>query len=63
MITTISFDGDNTLWDFEKVMHHSLECVRSEMANIPGLKSISVEEMILTRNKVAESLKGKVTNL
>lgn len=63
MITTISFDGDNTLWDFEKVMRHSLECVRKELVHSRRLSKITVDEMIRIRNEVAESLRGKITNL
>lgn len=63
MITTLSFDADNTLWDFVKVMRHSLECVRAELKKRTGLPDISIEEMISVRNEVANSLKGKTTNL
>jgi FMN hydrolase / 5-amino-6-(5-phospho-D-ribitylamino)uracil phosphatase len=65
-ITTISFDGDATLWDFEKVMRYSLEMVLLELrqylaTNLVNL--LSVDGMIHTRNIVAQELKGKETNL
>lgn len=63
MITTLSFDGDNTLWDFEKVMRHSLEHVRHELVNFQKLSALTVDEMIRIRNEVATSLQGKITNL
>ena len=33
-ITTISFDGDGTLWDFDAVMRHSLRCVLTELEQL-----------------------------
>lgn len=65
-ITTISFDGDGTLWDFEKVMRHSLHYALEELRRLaPGdsSESLTIEEMIRIRNTAAEELKGKVTNL
>jgi putative hydrolase of the HAD superfamily len=63
MITTLSFDGDNTLWDFQKVMRHSLECVRHELMHFQRLSTLTVDEMIRIRNEVAQSLESKTTNL
>jgi HAD superfamily hydrolase (TIGR01549 family) len=63
MITNLSFDGDNTLWDFEKVMRHSLEHVRRELRLSHQTEEITVNEMIHIRNDVATSLQGKITNL
>ena len=34
-ITTISFDGDGTLWDFEKVMRHSLQYALDALRKFP----------------------------
>jgi FMN hydrolase / 5-amino-6-(5-phospho-D-ribitylamino)uracil phosphatase len=64
-ISAISFDGDGTLWDFEHVMRHSLQCVLEELTQIDfeTTSKISIEKMISIRNGVAEELKGKVTNL
>lgn len=64
-ITAISFDGDGTLWDFEKVMQHSLRYVLQELKQIdPNAAALlDIETMIQTRNKVAARLKGKITNL
>ncbi len=61
----ISFDGDGTLWDFEKVMRHSLQHVLTEFEKIDaqGAAMLDIEKMIKIRNKVAKKLKGKVTNL
>ena len=59
----VSFDGDMTLWDFEKVMRHSLSKVRALLKEKHPTAEISIEDMIRIRNEVAESLKGKVTNL
>lgn len=64
-VKAISFDGDGTLWDFEKVMRHSLRHVLSELekTDIHTANMLTVEKMIEVRNRVAAKLKGKVTNL
>jgi len=64
-IRAISFDGDGTLWDFGKVMCHSLQIVLKELGKIDpqAAAMLDVEKMITIRNGVAERLKGKVTNL
>jgi len=64
-IKAISFDGDGTLWDFEKVMRHSLRYVLKELEKIDpkAATMLDVEKMITIRNRVAEKLKGEVTNL
>ncbi len=65
-IKAISFDGDMTLWDFQKVMRHSLGVALKELRRrVPGDRTagLSVETMIEIRNSVAKELKGSVTNL
>jgi putative hydrolase of the HAD superfamily len=64
-IKAISFDGDQTLWDFQKVMRHSLRCTLSELetADPVAASMLSIDKMIEIRNRVADELKGKVTNL
>lgn len=64
-ITTISFDADGTLWDFRKVMRHSLRYALAELRRLrPSTPdSLSIDKMIDLRNQVAEELNGKVTNL
>ncbi len=65
-IKAISFDGNMTLWDFLKVMRHSLSVVLAELhrivpASVPA--GLTVEKMIAIRNAVAAELRGKVVNL
>lgn len=64
-IKAITFDGDGTLWDFEKVMQHSLQKVMEELTRLDpvAVNSLTIEKMIQIRNEVAERLKGQVTNL
>ena len=64
-IKVISFDGDGTLWDFEKVMRHSLKCVLKELKQIDQdtANLLDIDKIITVRNRVAEDLKGKFTNL
>jgi putative hydrolase of the HAD superfamily len=64
-IKAVSFDADQTLWDFQRVMRHSLGYVLKILENeSPVIASkLSIDGMITTRNRVAEYLKGKTTNL
>jgi HAD superfamily hydrolase (TIGR01549 family) len=64
-ITTVSFDGDGTLWDFEKVMRHSLNHALAELRRLVPIAadSLTVDAMIAIRNQVAEELRGSVANL
>ncbi len=61
----ISFDADGTLWDFEKVMRHSLGYVLKHLWKIDpkAAARLDIEKMMKIRNRVAKRLKGKVTNL
>ena len=60
-ITTISFDADDTLWDFEGVMRHALGCALDELRRlVPSTPdSLSIETLIAIRNQVAEEQKGR----
>ena len=65
-ITTISFDGDATLWDFERVMRHSLKYALEELRkHAPGdaAAQLTIEKMVDIRNIVSEELRGRITNL
>jgi HAD superfamily hydrolase (TIGR01549 family) len=65
-IRAISFDGDMTLWDFEKAMRHSLSLALAELRRrVPGQQTaeVTIEKMIAIRNSVAAELKGEVVNL
>jgi FMN hydrolase / 5-amino-6-(5-phospho-D-ribitylamino)uracil phosphatase len=65
-IKAISFDGDMTLWDFVKVMRHSLSVTLSELRHrMPGPRTadLSVDKMIEIRNAVADEYRGKSVNL
>ena len=64
-ISAISFDGDMTLWDFRKVMRHSLKKALTELRRlVPSQRArdLSVEGMIAIRNQVEEEVEGKVWN-
>jgi putative hydrolase of the HAD superfamily len=64
-IRVISFDADGTLWDFLKVMRHSLKQVMKALKEIDpeSASLLDIEEMITVRNRVANNLKGIVINL
>ena len=61
-IRAISFDGDMTLWDFDKVMRnslaHALTELRARLAG-NGCIDLTVDRMIEIRNAVAKDLQGK----
>ena len=65
-ISTISFDGDMTLWDFLKVMRHSLKHTLVELQRqVPTQHALelTVDEMVAIRDQFAEEVKGKIWNL
>ena len=64
-ISVVSFDADGTLWDFQKVMRHSLGLCTIELRRlVPACAGLlTLETMIAVRNRVAEELRGKETNL
>lgn len=64
-VAAVSFDADGTLWDFEKVMRHALAIARTELLRATGLpsESLSIEAMVEIRNRMADDLRGRVTNL
>jgi 2-haloalkanoic acid dehalogenase type II len=64
-IRAISFDGDQTLWDFRKVMRHSLHYTLKELEQIDPQAAalLDIDKMIEIRDRVAEELKGRVTSL
>jgi len=64
-VKAISFDADGTLWDFEKVMRHSLFHVLVELKKLDpeAVDMLNIDKMIKIRNSVANELKDKVVNL
>ncbi|MCY3713450.1 MAG: HAD family hydrolase [Gemmatimonadetes bacterium] len=65
-ISAISFDGDMTLWDFQKVMRHALKKALVELRRLvptQGAADLSVEEMIAIRNRVEEEEQGRTWNM
>ncbi|MXY27359.1 HAD family hydrolase, partial [Candidatus Poribacteria bacterium] len=65
-ISAISFDGDMTLWDFHKVMRHSLKHTLAALQKqrpTPRVLNLTIDEMIAIREQFAEEVKGKVWSL
>ncbi|MBI2940819.1 MAG: hypothetical protein HYY04_10320 [Chloroflexi bacterium] len=62
-ITTISFDADDTLWDFNAAMRRALACALGELRRlIPvPVDALSIDSMIAIRNQVAQDLKMLAT--
>ena len=64
-ISAISFDGDMTLWDFQKVMRHALKKALAELRQLVPTQDaadLTVEEMIAIRNKIEEDEQGRTWN-
>lgn len=60
--TTISFDGDGTLWDFEQAMRRALASTLAELVRLaPEAESrqLTVDRMIAIRDEVAQGLEGQ----
>ena len=65
-ISVVSFDGDMTLWDFRKVMRHSLKHTLAELQRqrpTPRVLKLTIDEMIAIRDQFAEEAKGELWNL
>ncbi|MCG8350468.1 MAG: HAD family hydrolase [Chloroflexales bacterium] len=65
-IKAIAFDGDMTLWDFEKVMRHALALSLAELRRrIPGRSAsdLTIDKLIAIRDTVAAEFKGKRVQL
>jgi HAD superfamily hydrolase (TIGR01509 family) len=61
-IRAISFDGDMTLWDFDKVMRRALAELRRALPGRASAK-LTIDKMIEIRNAVSEELKGQTVSL
>jgi len=65
-ITTVSLDGDDTLWDFQKLMRHSLRHALTELRRaLPGERAarLTIGRMIDIREEAAEKMKDAEPNL
>lgn len=65
-ISAISFDGDMTLWDFQKVMRHALKKTLAELRRLVPTQDaaqLTVENMIAIRNQVEKDEHGRTWNL
>lgn len=65
-ISTISFDGDMTLWDFRKVMRQALKQTLTALQKqvpTPRASKLTIDEMIAIRDQLAEEVKGEVWSL
>ena len=64
-ITTISFDVDGTLWDFEGLSRRALQGALGELAKIDPAAAgrLNVERLVALRNEIHTRLLGSVTDL
>jgi FMN hydrolase / 5-amino-6-(5-phospho-D-ribitylamino)uracil phosphatase len=66
VIDAVLFDGDQTLWDFEKVMRFALTAVLAELRVArPGARAdaLQIADLQADRNEVALELEGVEYNL
>lgn len=64
-IKSVCFDLDGTLYDFQKVMRHSLTITLAELTRrVPECgERLSIDTMIQIRDRTGRELKGKISNL
>ncbi len=64
-ITTISFDVDGTLWDFEGLSRRALQAALDELAEVEpeAAGRLDVERLVALRNEIHTRLLGSVTDL
>jgi len=65
-VTAVSFDADDTLWDFEFVMRRALAHVLEELRRAlpgPATDALTVEAMIEIRDRVAAARRGQGARL
>lgn len=64
-IKAVSFDADGALWDFDKVMRHSLGHALRELESVDAEAAsvLDIEKMIAVRQATFEEMKGRATNL
>ena len=64
-IKAISFDVDDTLWDFDSIMQSALSAVVEEL-NLRGLNldfRITVDSLDVTWENLRDRRKGQITDL
>lgn len=58
-ILVVTFDGDQTLWDFRKAMHSALvETLALLKGRVAKARDLTVEDLVRMRDKVAEEVAG-----
>ena len=65
-ITVVSFDGDDTLWDFERLMRHALRFTLEELQSqikSQAASALTIDKMIEIRDAVGRECKGQMVNL
>jgi 2-haloalkanoic acid dehalogenase type II len=65
-LTVITFDGDGTLWDFTLVMRQALAAVLlllRERLGTPTAAALTIDDLIATREQVAEEVRGRGVRL
>jgi HAD superfamily hydrolase (TIGR01509 family) len=66
MIEAVLFDGDQTLWDFQRVMTYALEAVLLELQAArpgPGSTGLTVQDFSADRDQISRELDGQEFNL
>ena len=64
-VAAITFDVDNTLWDFDGVTRGALRKVLDELSLLEpeAARSLDVDRMIAIRNETQDLLRGRVNDL
>jgi putative hydrolase of the HAD superfamily len=63
VITHLSFDGDDTLWEFDRVMRAALEealgHLRSRHADLPAAQELTIADLAAARDQVGAAFAGE----
>ncbi len=64
-VTAITFDVDNTLWNFDEVMRGALGAVLEKLSQIDpeAARSLDIDRMVAIRNETQDRLRGRVNDL
>ncbi len=64
-VTAVSFDVDDTLWDFDGMARGALRAVLEELSRLDpeAARALDVDRMVAIRNETHDRLRGRVDDL
>jgi len=64
VIKAVFLDGDQTLWDFEKLMRRAMVATLGELTTLrpgPATEQLDVDSLVADREAVTDELRGRET--